>query len=120
MQRLVAILVLLLLPVQWGYAAMGNYCKHETTPAAQAHVAHHEHQHAKSTHDTGKKDTGKKDAGGYEDQDCPTCHVTFASSINAIDTGSPPDAGAPILFYDHLIPDRSPDNPYRPPHLVGA
>lgn len=118
MHRLVAILILILLPVQWTFAAVGSYCRHEAAVAAKSHVGHHEHEHE---HAKPVKADGKGDSGTFEDQDCPTCHYSFVYGVSAIEMASLPDvATAPILFRSHLIPDRSPDNPFRPPHTAGA
>jgi hypothetical protein len=44
MRRWLAILMLALLPLQFGWAAVAVYCGHESDPQAQ-HLGHHEHQH---------------------------------------------------------------------------
>ncbi|MCA0175635.1 MAG: hypothetical protein LCH73_05000 [Proteobacteria bacterium] len=51
-------LLLTLLPLQFGWAAVAPYCAHEASPAAE-HVGHHSHQHAGSPADTSKAEAGK-------------------------------------------------------------
>lgn len=113
MRRVLAILILCLLPLQWSFAAMADYCRHETTAAGQHHAGHHSHKHV----DDGHRD--KKEAGGYGDRDCPTCqHAPVANLTFAPVTFPPEKADAVIDFASRIIPSRSPDNPFRPPHLA--
>ena len=44
MRRWLATLLLVLLPFQFSWAAVGGYCQHETGAAAK-HFGHHNHQH---------------------------------------------------------------------------
>lgn len=44
MRRLAVLLLLLALPLQYSWAAVGGYCQHEDD-AAQWHFAHHVHEH---------------------------------------------------------------------------
>jgi hypothetical protein len=44
-RRTGAILLLVCLPLQWGWALAAAYCKHEASTALQAHFGHHEHSH---------------------------------------------------------------------------
>lgn len=117
MHRLVALFVLILLPMQWTYAAVGSYCRHEAT-AESSHVGHHEHKHEQGNF---AEDNDKDDRDSFDDQDCPTCHCSFAYGVNVGEAASlPAKVSAPILFRSQAIPDRSPDNPYRPPLVAGA
>lgn len=45
MRRFIALLLLAVLPLQWGWAVAASYCQHEQDPAA-AHIGHHVHRHA--------------------------------------------------------------------------
>ncbi|MBL8525745.1 MAG: hypothetical protein JNN20_18845 [Betaproteobacteria bacterium] len=116
MRHLIAILIVFLLPVQWTFAAVSTYCRHEATPAAQIHAGHHDHEHVGAV-----KKAAKVDSSGFEDLDCPSCLTSF---VNAVVMAEMPSLHAttavPILWHSHLIPDRSPDNPFRPPHTAGA
>lgn len=53
MRRFIAIFLLMLLPLQFSWAAVGVYCGHESGAWAQ-HLGHHEHahQHAPAEQDT--------------------------------------------------------------------
>ena len=44
MRRWLSILLLLVMPLQFGWAAVGTYFEHESVPRAQ-HFGHHEHKH---------------------------------------------------------------------------
>ena len=44
MRRWLSILLLVLLPFQFSWAAVGSYCEHESGTRAQ-HFGHHEHKH---------------------------------------------------------------------------
>ena len=115
MRRFVAIFILCLLPLQWSYAAIAEYCQHEETVAAQNHVGHHAHEHVEKA---GEVPDQKKSAFG--DLDCPSCQHSTAVAILALSaTTLPSSTVAPISVRDQQIPDRSPENPFRPPLLAG-
>lgn len=76
MKRWFAILCLLLLPVQFTWAAVASYCNHEANPASQ-HYGHHSHEHAGKD---GSNSTGKKMLSGL-DNDCTVCHAGCAVAI---------------------------------------
>ena len=115
MRRFVAILILCVLPLQWSYAAVAEYCLHEETVAAQNHLGHHAHKHDNKS---GEGKDQKKP--GFEDWDCPSCqHSTAVVAIAAGASPLPTDTSAPRLFLHQRFPDRSPDNPFRPPLIAG-
>ena len=66
MRRWLAILLLVLIPVQATWAAASAYCGHESGVAAK-HFGHHEHQHQGDSHNEPTKSPGSVDA------DCPVC-----------------------------------------------
>lgn len=68
MFRLVALLLALLLPLQFAWGVAAAYCQHETTAQA-AHVGHHTHEHKAEA----KKPAAAKLAA---DGDCAACHAT--------------------------------------------
>lgn len=71
MRRLLALFLLVLLPLQFSWAAVGAYCQHETgTPTR--HFGHHDHQH-KADPDQG--DSAVPDMSGGIDNDCSACHA---------------------------------------------
>ena len=77
--RLVSILLLALLPLQFGWAVASAYCEHEVGAAAQ-HFGHHEHQHRA---DTGTDESGKKavQQQAAAHADCASCHAGFAGVV---------------------------------------
>lgn len=75
MKRLIAVLLALLLPLQLSWAAVGEYCQHESSPQAAQHFGHHAHVHT----DEGTKDGGKTAI----DSDCSFCHTGAAATMAA-------------------------------------
>lgn len=73
MRRLVLICMMLLLPVQWTWAAAAVYCAHESSPAAARHFGHHEHVHKASGATHSKH--GQANQAGALDLDCEYCHL---------------------------------------------
>ena len=74
MRRFVALLLLVLLPLQAIWAAAAPYCQHEDE-AASHHIGHHqpEHQHATAV-----------DAGDHGDEASSThsdCHVCHSGTV---------------------------------------
>ena len=110
MRRFVAILILCVLPLQWSYAAVAEYCQHEEVVSAQDHVGHHAHKHVDKTSDHKTKKVS------FGDLDCPSCqHSTTFTIIDLPAAPTPCASVAPIIFLSQSIPQRSPDNPFRPP-----
>jgi hypothetical protein len=121
-RRILAILVLVMLPLQFSWGAVAVYCEHETQGAG--HFGHHEHQHnavtetdphADPASDTGA--TGDK-APGAVDLDCGHCHgqcsITLALPAEppgALST-APPGASASEAGGAH-----APARPERPQWL---
>ena len=77
MRRLFAIFLLVLLPLQFAWAAVGVYCQHETGAAAK-HFGHHDHQHKS---DVGHGDKADANASGGTDSDCGVCHAGCSAVI---------------------------------------
>jgi len=80
MRRFVAILLLMLLPLQAVWAAAAPYCQHESEQStgrdgevATHHIGHHqpEHHHADDGHAEGQDGHG---SGAAEHSDCHVCH----------------------------------------------
>lgn len=77
MRRLFAIFLLVFLPLQLSWAAMGVYCQHETGAAAQ-HFGHHDHQH---NADASQSDQADPKTSGGIDNDCGTCHAGCCAAV---------------------------------------
>lgn len=103
MRRFVAILMLVLLPLQVSWAAAAVYCQHETAAEA-AHFGHHEHRH------DGHAADGAADAKlpGAVDGDCSVCHAICAVAVFA--------ASAPaVVAADTAVAVPFPDPPASAP-----
>ncbi|MBX3624098.1 MAG: DUF2946 family protein [Rhizobacter sp.] len=82
MRRWLTILLLVMLPFQFTWAAAASYCQHETAPETQ-HIGHHQHEH-KAASDAGKVKTDAQDAKSTKlvaDNDCGYCHLNAAKSV---------------------------------------
>lgn len=75
MRRLILIVMMLLVPGQWTWAAAASYCEHES---GNWHFGHHEHQHESSASaDTAGpvgSDFGGSDPVAAQHLDCEVCH----------------------------------------------
>jgi hypothetical protein len=116
MRRLLAIIVLLALPLQWSFAAVAVYCQHETAPAAKLHLGHHERPAIDRS-----VVPDKSNSGIPGDSDCPMCHLLCASAV-AVDTSTlVAEMGeSPPLPIRDSFPQHPPENPFRPPLAFGA
>jgi hypothetical protein len=77
MRRWLSILLLVLLPLQFTWAAAAGYCQHEKAVKAW-HIGHHEHQHqdeAGQAHAKVKTSDGALGAK-LADTDCNVCHLS--------------------------------------------
>jgi hypothetical protein len=77
MKRYLAIFLLVLLPMQFSWAAMAGYCQHETGVTAQ-HPGHHAHDHATADH---QESSAKTAPSACMDHDCATCHLGCAAAL---------------------------------------
>ncbi|ODU57073.1 MAG: hypothetical protein ABT02_18465 [Comamonadaceae bacterium SCN 68-20] len=98
MRRLVLICMMLLLPIQWTWAAAAAYCAHESSAAAR-HIGHHEHVHKASAAEGSKK---ASIAAGALDLDCDYCHLSAAQWLPALHDVLPPAMGAVSPLEDPL------------------
>lgn len=126
MRRFLLIVLMLVLPLQWSWAAAASLCGHEGAPAAR-HFGHHQHEHhgAAAGHDAGKGSKAGKSEGADKkaglgslaaDPDCGVCHGLGAAFLAAVDAQAPPRIGAYTFpRYQAAVPDRSPDTLLRPP-----
>jgi hypothetical protein len=75
MRRWFAVLLLVLLPLQFSWAAVAAYCQHE--PEGQpTHLGHHEHRHDGAE---ASKAGAEKSALPQVDLDCAQCHAYCAA-----------------------------------------
>jgi hypothetical protein len=73
-----SVLLLVLLPLQFSWAAMASYCAHEVG-SQPMHAAHHDHAHHADPHST--------DAGAADnalDPDCGHCHGHCTGALFAV------------------------------------
>lgn len=114
MRRWLAILMLVLLPFQFTWAAVASYCGHERGVASQ-HFGHHEHQHhADSTAKQVDGDAAGKTPGG-NDLDCAHCHGSCSGIVSPL-TGlvSPDIASQPAMLTAGLVRTLVHSPPERP------
>jgi len=111
MRRWLSILLLVFLPLQFSWAAVGVYCQHETGAAAK-HFGHHDHQHKADASHGDKADP--KAAGGI-DNDCGVCHAGCAAAIfGEIQISAPSYASAAVDDYrygQNTSPHYQPERP---------
>lgn len=72
MRRFCLILLLVILPFQFNWAAAAAYCQYEEASQSTWHFGHHEHHHKSSA----KAEHNKKIA---IDTDCGVCHLVSAA-----------------------------------------
>lgn len=127
MRRLLIIVMMVVLPLQFGWAAAATYCQHESSPITY-HFGHHVHTHA------GKADNSKSQqkanskshqtAGSklVPDDDCAVCHlgsvgmvsmplITFSLQVANIDK---------VFVSTFLLASDRPDRPERPKWVHAA
>lgn len=82
MRRWLSILLLVLLPLQFTWAAAAGYCQHETAANAW-HVGHHEHQHQDSADNGTVKVKSSESVPGIKlaDSDCNVCHLSSVQPV---------------------------------------
>jgi hypothetical protein len=115
MRRWLTIFLLLLLPLQFSWAAAGRYCLHEKITGA-SHFGHHEHEHEASTADQAAAstdaDTQETVTKLFGDDDCAYCHLGAAKPVlsepaaPAAATGDKAPQGPGVLPIRTRGPDR--------------
>lgn len=80
MKRWISILFLVLLPLQFGWAAASAYCQHETGAAAR-HFGHHEHQH-RAAWGVDESDKSSGQQAGVVHADCAGCHASSVAVMH--------------------------------------
>ena len=101
MRRLIAIFLLLIVPLQLGYAAAAAYCQHKTGSAA-GHFGHHAHEHRAQV--GADQDNGKGKLSLQLDQDCGLCHLQMPQLLPQHTTVTPTSVEtslyrAPVIAY---------------------
>jgi hypothetical protein len=79
MRRLVMIILLVLMPLQFSWAAWGAYCPHETGSSARQ-ADDHNHKHAHLT-DADQENHSDPHATGSVDADSGLCHAGHGTAI---------------------------------------
>lgn len=79
MKKLLLILLLTILPIQYSWSMAAVYCQHE--PAKVSHFGHHGHHHQAQAGD-GAEHQGKP---GKAHSDCEICHHAVQASVTASD-----------------------------------
>jgi hypothetical protein len=79
-RRWLTIFLLLLLPLQFSWAAAASYCGHETSASAAQHFGHHAHAHQQG--DAPADDAASNDDGApAADRDCDYCNLFGAKPL---------------------------------------
>lgn len=108
MRRYIVLLLLIVLPFQFCWAAAATYCSHESS-AAVTHFGHHGHQHqAKGQGDAGANVKAKV-APIVLDDDCSVCHSCAApgllpSPLSHAEPFSTALALPVVLLFDSYVP----------------
>jgi hypothetical protein len=96
MRRCLAILLLVMLPLQFSWAAVANYCGHETG-ATVDHVGHHDHgahDHGTTVADTGDQDQTDGPSSSASSIDSGHCHGHCAGMIDVVASPDPQTLGS--------------------------
>jgi len=75
-KKILLILLLTILPIQYAWSMAAVYCQHE--PAKAAHFGHHGHQHQAQAGDDAGQDKPAK-----VHSDCEVCHHAVQASVPA-------------------------------------
>ena len=79
MRRWLVVFMLLVLPLQFAWAAAAPYCAHETTAGAGKHPGHHQHVHQGGSDAAKAGDDGS--GIGTSHTDCESCHAGAAATL---------------------------------------
>ena len=116
MRRFVLLFLMLVLPLQWSWAAVSSGCRHETGSAAQ-HLGYHDHGRAAVLNDTtADTTTDTEGANVWSGADCCGCPGLSLAGLISVPAVHPERNGSVLLGYSaHSRPDHVPDHPLRPP-----
>lgn len=122
MSRLLAIVLLALLPLQASWAAVASYCAHEAQAGA-THLGHHEHRHRADAGQSAEADHavhspadehGSKTPGA-NDLDCGQCHGGCSAMITMpVALPGLVSAAVPLPTVDEDGGAHAPNRPERP------
>jgi hypothetical protein len=116
MRRLLLVLLMLILPTQWTWAAAASYCQHESGSSHSQHLGHHEHRHTELKTDQAAADAQDLQQAG-EHADCPSCHGAGSAPLMqaplSAHTADPARVATP---YQRAVTDGIPERLIRPPH----
>ncbi|AKJ31899.1 cation efflux protein, CzcI family [Caldimonas brevitalea] len=105
MRRWLSIFFLVLLPLQFSWAAAASYCQHESGSGVR-HFGHHEHVHQGASAAVDAADDNTGEAGqlfGLDDVDCASCHFGCSQPVTScLDL---PLASAPDPVWVAVLPD---------------
>jgi carbon starvation protein CstA len=109
-KKLILIFLLMLLPLQFSWAAAAVYCQHEQEQTTH-HFGHHSHQHeAKADPSDDNADHSAK-----VHDDCGYCHLSCqASFVMASFDIAAPDGWTYLELYPISYSSHLPDGPKRP------
>lgn len=116
MKKLLLILLLTILPIQYSWSMAAVYCQHE--PGQVSHFGHHGHQH-QALSDDGGSEPGKPSKQAHAD--CEVCHHAVQASAPAADAPLMAAAGriyappASPQYLSHIA-----DGPPRPNWMLAA
>lgn len=113
MRRWLTILLLVMMPLQLGWAAIGSYCQHESGSQTK-HFGHHAHQH---TSQAGDEDDDGPDpqSGKNPHDDCNACIsadvMPIFSAVALFDVRSLSTGETVFLAHPLSRPSSPPDRP---------
>ena len=115
-RRFFFLVLLLILPFQFAWAAATGYCLHETGEARK-HFGHHEHQH-RTAQDGVSKDSKAPSSLGA-DNDCGVCQFSAAQLVPVTQTDLAITSTEPPRFaYGARYDSHIPSGPERPDRLA--
>jgi len=106
-RRLFVILLMIVLPVQFAFAAASGYCGHESGTAAK-HIGHHEHQHS------GQTQAKEAKAASLSHADCEMCHFGFSVPSVEVQIAAYVSLGQNVFAESLEHPSHIPALPERP------
>jgi len=113
MRRFVLVFMMLLLPLQWSWAAAASVCEHERDAT---HLGHHEHKH-------GGADEAQKipadDGDGQPPGKHPDCHACHGMGAVCLTSPTCPERlwaeRGPLPGYGRFLPEPPVQSLLRPP-----
>ena len=110
MKRFLLILLLIALPFQVTWSAVGSYCQDEKAPMSQ-HFGHHQHE-AQFTSMADTADSADQQKSGNSMDECGFCHLSCTKFLPALPSLNAPApdtvAFSPLASCIYLSPTLSP------------